>query len=613
MKTYDERVQSVSDKIRKRKRRKILVTCCKILAAVAVVLFLFWPYENSLPDVSMYSDSPYYGVIQKINAAQAEAPMFYDNFDFLSYHLFNFLRDDDYRSGSSNLLVDDDGSATSGSALDDTEVTDNQVAGVTEGDLFKRSDRFLFYLRNDTINDTEISVYTIDREESVQIFGKSFSDDRMTYYFGSSDKELYLSEDGSTVTVLVPCSDRSSGRGYVCVINMDVTESGSLVNDRRMYFSGDAITSRMVDGELLIMTEYAVDSDADFSDESTFLPQIGQPGQMHSIPSENIIAPDVLSSTRYTVVYRIDSETLEVTDTAAFLSYSDTVYVSENNIYVTRDYEAEEDQGLNGSILRSWTEIAAIRYADGPFTYLGSASVEGFVRNQYSLDEHEGILRIVTSINEFKGNRHNQYHELDENASLYCVNLDTWQIVARAERFAPAGEEAMSVRFDGDYAYVCTAEKITMTDPVYFFDLSDLENITYKDTGTIDGYSSSLVDFGDHLLGIGYNDSRDLKIEVYEVTDTGVQSVCSYELDASFSQTYKAYLIDRENRLVGLAINERDNSAEYLLLQFDGDQLKTVLRTYFDCGTLSRARAVVIDGYLYMLGDEFKVEKVWTN
>ena len=128
---------------------------------------------------------------------------------------------------------------------------------------------------------------------------------------------------------------------------------------------------------------------------------------------------------------------------------------------------------------------------------------------------------------------------------------------AFGSRSRSAGEEATAVRFDGVYAYVCTAEVITLTDPVYFFDLSDLSNITYTDTGTIDGFSTSLIQLEDgYLLGIGYNEERNLKIEIYEETESGVQSVCTYEKACGFSEVYKSYFIDREKNLIGLATTE---------------------------------------------------------
>jgi len=136
-----------------------------------------------------------------------------------------------------------------------------------------------------------------------------------------------------------------------------------------------------------------------------------------------------------------------------------------------------------------------------------------------------------------------------------------------------------------------------------------LDNITYTDTGTIDGFSTSLIQLGDgYLLGIGYGDDRQLKIEIYEETEKGVVSVCAYERDAFFSEEYKSYFIDRENDMIGLAVTDygKYGKTEYILLHFDGYKLHE--RETVECGGgLEAVRADVIDGFLYVLSSGFSV------
>ena len=198
------------------------------------------------------------------------------------------------------------------------------------------------------------------------------------------------------------------------------------------------------------------------------------------------------------------------------------------------------------------------------------------------------------------------------NASLYIFDLSDYSERRSIKYFAPNGEEAMSVRFDGDELYVCTAEVVTMTDPVYFFDLSDYDNITSTDTGTIDGSSTSLIQLGDgFLLGIGYGKYRTLKVEVYRETENGVISVDSYERDLTFSTEYKSYLIDRENGLIGIPVyyaKGRDAFIEYRLLHFDGTSIDDLMITPIVSESpyivsLSDMRGFVESGYLYVLGE----------
>ena len=202
------------------------------------------------------------------------------------------------------------------------------------------------------------------------------------------------------------------------------------------------------------------------------------------------------------------------------------------------------------------------------------------------------------------------------NASLYCIDLTSFEVIASVIDFAPPGEEIRSVRFDGEAAYVCTS--IQLSDPVFFFDLSDLANISYKDTGTIDGFSTSLINIGNgFLLGIGRGDGwATLKVEVYEETADTVRSVCSYEnTEAICSEEYKSYYVDRKNQLFGFGAVEYNYSADtafrYILLHFDGYELLELVNVPLKGDPLNM-RGVYIDGYMYIFGhDDFKVEKVF--
>ena len=148
-------------------------------------------------------------------------------------------------------------------------------------------------------------------------------------------------------------------------------------------------------------------------------------------------------------------------------------------------------------------------------------------------------------------------------------------------------------------------------------------NITYKDTGTIEGFSTSLINLGNgYLLGIGRGDNwSDFKVEVYEETADGVRSVCSYELEnTNYSTEYKSYYIDRQNQLIGIGVIENryyntlknpNEAGRYILLHFDGYELIELLNVPL-AGEPVNNRGVYIDGYMYLFGhNDFKVEKIF--
>ena len=197
------------------------------------------------------------------------------------------------------------------------------------------------------------------------------------------------------------------------------------------------------------------------------------------------------------------------------------------------------------------------------------------------------------------------------NANLYCIEVTSGRILAEVAAFAPTGESVQSVRYDGNYAYVCTA--IVFSDPVFFFDLSDLTNITYKETEPIDGFSSSLVNFQNgNLLGIGRTDWDTLKVEIYKEGAENVESVCKYELrNVNYSTEYKSYYIDRENQIVGLSVYDYNTgNCYYLVLHFDGQKLVERAKVPLK-GDIAYLRGVYIDSHFYFFGEnDFKVKEL---
>ena len=604
MKTYDERLRDVSERIaRRRKIKTTVTTSCVSFAVVVLARGLFVPFNTDAPSVLAYADSPYYSLIQKINEATYEPPEYANNFDVIADSVSDLTL-----GVFQNCTVED--SAINESTMNDdeyVEVTDNQVAGVIESDIIKRTTSHIYYLRG-----LSLTVYSIQGEDSQSIgsFDVDFSKKQEAEYAYYNSAEMYLSQDGTTLTVVIDGYDSRIGSCTV-LVNLDVTDPDSISETGRIYVTGNYLSSRVVDGSILLMSKYRIASDYDFSDESTFLPQIGQPETMTSVAADDIISPEVLTSTQYTLVCMLDAGTLKTQDTAAFLSYSDEIYVSSDHIYATRSYT--QSTGEYDSCVM--TEISCLSYDCDALKYLGSTAVAGSVKNQYSMDEYEGVLRLVTSTSAtttvIDKERDLVSSSRKRSASLYCISLDDFSVIASVENFAPDNEQAESVRFDGDRAYVCTAKIIELTDPVFFFDLSDLNNITYTDTGTIDGYSSSLIDLGEgYLMGVGYSGSGGLKIEIYEEAADKVVSVCSYEADASFTEEYKAYLIDRDKNLIGLGIRNWNGDSVYLLLHFDGYEVNEVRQIPMN-GALEQMRAVIIDGWLYVFGDSFTVEGLW--
>ncbi|MBO5755779.1 MAG: beta-propeller domain-containing protein [Clostridia bacterium] len=604
-----------------KKRLLSIVAACACFALVLCNLWLFIPYRTTPPDVSEYADSEYYGLIQKINVLTFQKPKYKNNAaklwagagDFLYTALGGVMM-----GGSS---ADMNGDSAPGDAEGEyQEITDNQVEGVIEADRIKRSGTHIYYL-----DGTVLRVYAIDTENTKEVGSYALDDGTRNEYL--DQWEFYLSEDAKTVTVVTQYYTKNDGR-YVHLIALDVSDPTHITKKEEFSITGEYMSSRLTKGSILLLTEFAIERyKLDFDDESTFLPQIDEGDGPRSIPAAGIVSPETLNSSRYTVVLQLDENTLELKGTAAYLSYSEDVYVSEDHVFLTRVFE-DRKENEDGLVTRNaMTEISCLAYDGESLERKGSVTVRGYVKDQWSMDEYEGVLRVFTTTNAttFRGQmqgssasvEHLQTATGQSNASLYCVDLATFEILASVIDFAPPYEEIQSVRFDKETAYVCTS--IELSDPVFFFDLSDLSNISYKDTGTIEGFSTSLINLGGgYLLGVGRGESwNDFKVEVYEETENGVRSVCSYELKAAeYSTEYKSYYVDRKNQLIGIGVMDflRYQTGEqrrYILLHFDGYELVELVNVPLS-GDLSNMRGVYIDGYMYMFGQgDCKVEKVF--
>ena len=611
MKTSTERTKDIlaradAEKARRKKRIKLTsVLAAGLSLVLALNLVLFVPYNTAMSDLSAYRGSEYYSLMQQINELTYRPPRYKNNFEAWFGDLF---------SGKGDDMAQAPGDAGNDPAY--SEVTDNQVQGVIEGDRFKRADDTIFYLQGNTDGYT-LRAYSLAGADSEPAGTVHIGEREDTYYYSpyTERAEIYLSEDGDTVTLFTPVSvwNGKTSIVYTEIVGIDVSDPANMRETSRRYVSGNYVTSRSVEGDFLLVSEFAVYSNPDFSDEAQYLPQAGELGSMETLPVDDIVCPDVATAARYTIVTRLN-ESAEIEDCLAFFSYTDEVYVSQNNVFVTRGYyngeETVNGENVSYTVRESRTEISAVAYAGGELTLLGSADIPGTVKDQYSMDERDGTLRVVTTLYRYFPESSGDASLLPpygQNAGVYVISLSDFTVLGSLEWFAPEDEQVMSVRFEKEEnaVWVCTA--IEITDPVFKIDLSDPKNITYIRTEDIDGYSTSLVDFtGGTLLGIGYGTWDSLKIEVYAEDGDSVRSLDAYEVkDASFASEYKAYLIDRENALVGMhVVNWIDGSNTYVLLHFDGYELVELAKVKLASDLPDLTRATVADGWLYVFTDD---------
>ena len=516
------------------------------------------------------------------------------------------------------------------------DLNDNQVTGVREGDIAKRSDKHLFYLRGTTLYVYSINGSASKAEcmlplgsylEKAEELVSGLNRDKWEQIDDGYDAwQMYLSDDYKTLTIFIsPDYEPKLATG---VITLDVSAAPTVEFKDFKIFAGEYVTSRFVGDEILLFTKYTVNKYFDTENPMAYIPFYTEGEETRY--TNDIYFPNELTASTYITVSRISQKKLRVLESVSYLSYSENIYVSGENVYLTREIPLEgfawefdfiettdEDQSYR-KFEPIDTEIAVIGYKSALFQNRGTVTVNGYVHNQYSLDEFEGILRVApTSYIKNDGEKElsNPLTDVDigysSSASLWCINISTMKVVASVENFAPLDDVVRSVRFDGTAAYVCTSlQKLIFSDPVFFFDLSDLDNITYTDTGIIEGYSSSLINIGGgYLVGIGYTNNSTLKIEVYKEENGAVVTVCIEEFaKTNFSTDYKSYYVNRESHLLGLAISTYSNETKryedsYLLLHFDGEYFDKVMALGESHNNQGSVRAFYEKDYLYVVTD----------
>ena len=148
--------------------KKLGRVACFVLI-VALSLYLFIPFSTKGPDLTAYQGSEYFPIIERISAYRYQPSPYKNNFRYLAaevgdfFDSFNMMDKAPTEPGLGGAGGDMENSAD-GSNGKYEEVTDNQVNGVIEADLIKRTDKYIFRLGL-----TELKVYSIDKENSVEV------------------------------------------------------------------------------------------------------------------------------------------------------------------------------------------------------------------------------------------------------------------------------------------------------------------------------------------------------------------------------------------------------------------------------------------------------------
>ena len=284
------------------------------------------------------------------------------------------------------------------------------MAGITESDLMKMTDKYIFRLGEEiNVSTVErlyyLNIYSVEKEDShlVEKYRLPLFDNEQNIFYRNELMEMYLSEDAMTLTVIRTYEFRNEENyisSAVGVTSLDISDVNNIKEKARVSIDGGYVSYRMVDGRLLLLTNqyYHVWEDTDTSNPTDFVPKIYEEDKIHHISPECIYVPEEIGSVNYSTMLMLSEGDLDVVDARAFLDYSEMdAYVSKDNIYLIRDYQKYETLDDTTKKYEALSDISIIGYNENGFTDNGAVTIPGTVKNQYSLDERYGYLRAVTT------------------------------------------------------------------------------------------------------------------------------------------------------------------------------------------------------------------------
>jgi uncharacterized secreted protein with C-terminal beta-propeller domain len=248
-------------------------------------------------------------------------------------------------------------------------------------------------------------------------------------------------------------------------------------------------------------------------------------------------------------------------DTYNAMDKNDKEDLMEDIAKAIEEYEIKLEQE------RRKTVIHKIAVDKEKIDYVTKGEVNGYLLNQFSMDESGDYFRVATTsyIYARESTMYNNVYVLDENL----------KVVGQIEDIAP-DEQIYSTRFLGNRLYMVTFKRV---DPLFVIDLSDPEDPKILGKLKIPGYSDYLHPYDEnHIIGIGKEtegnewggvSTKGVKLALFDVTDVeNPKELDKYEIGDSGSDSealheHKAFLFDKKKNLLVIPVREVKSDRVY--------------------------------------------------
>lgn len=188
---------------------------------------------------------------------------------------------------------------------------------------------------------------------------------------------------------------------------------------------------------------------------------------------------------------------------------------------------------------RSSIEVIDVSDPSGDLERGASLLVAGSIQNRWQMDEHAGVLRVVSQPGSWGSGQAPVIETFVVRSAMQVTPLGHGTLTL------PRPEALRSVRFDGPRAYAITFQQ---TDPLFTIDLSDPDEPRQAASLEIPGWVEHMEPRGDRLLALGFdpgNPQGSLAVSLFDVTSLDRPALLSR---ASFGGAWPS-LAEDPNRL----------------------------------------------------------------
>lgn len=506
------------------------------------------------------------------------------------------------------------GSGDMGAGSGGYSETNVRQEGVDEGDNVKTDGNYLYVIKDSAM---EIAVVDARDDRMREVATVKMEDaEQITEIYLKDNKLIVICESGYSV------GEDGAYRQFVKAITYDVEHAETPKKLGEVSQSGYYMTSRIVGNYLYLFSNFWADYEFKKNTPAGYIPSVD--GKM--LAEDSIYLPPEDRADIYTVISSVDlNEPDRTVDGKAILSEGGCTYVSNENIYIYQE-DWSGDKGYNTTIIRK------ISYKDGVLKAKTCGEIKGSINDSFSIDEYQGYLRVVTTVNPIRKEARPWYAkfttwssardaeevdteeaataETEMTNSVYVLNEDM-EVVGKIEGLAE-DERIYSARFMGDVGYFVTFRE---TDPLFSVDLSNPTDPKIIGQLKIPGFSQYLHGYGEgKLLGIGMEATDDgmttgVKLSMFDISDPkNVSEIQKFVLEQSYSTDvfydYKAALIDVEKNWIGFSTYQGESEVYHVFSYSPEKGFEETMSAGISNMTYQSTRGLYIGHTLYVCKGE---------